>query len=463
MSPTPNQNAIKNAPRFSPTNGHQSAAESGKSAAHGALLATKIHPTLPTDALFGLAGDVAREVARISEADPAAVLITFLTYAGALFGSGVFVGVGDTKHPPRLFAAIVGASSRARKGTSFNPVHRIVERAAELKTSCVVQMSHGPCSSGEGLIYTVRDASEKLNEDTKEPIDPGIEDKRLFIIESELGAALKALQREGNTLSATLRTAWDHGNISPLTKSNKIKATGAHICIAGHITSMELRELLRGSDISNGLANRFLWINVRRQRVIPIPQAVSANTIDRFGDRLAAAVETAHMLGRIELDEEAVVMWEELYPKLTEDQPGIFGYVTSRSEAQVVRIALIYALLDCSASVRTPHVHAAYALWRYAMESARFIFGDLQIDRKSSKILMALAEGEKTQTQLNNLFDGHFSAEALQQTLADLQASGRITQNRRGGGGKGQGRPTTVWNITPGFERPVAELEELEE
>ena len=42
----------------------------------------------------------------------------------------------------------------------------------------------------------------------------------------------------------------------------------------------------------------------------------------------------------------ARVLWGAEYGGLTADRPGIYGAVTARAEAQVLRLSLIYALLD---------------------------------------------------------------------------------------------------------------------
>ena len=89
-------------------------------------------PALSPIALPGLAGEFVALATRGSEADPAAVLATFLVRFGVEVygfesGKGPYVKVGETRHPPRLYAVIVGASSRARKGTSAKPVERAFE------------------------------------------------------------------------------------------------------------------------------------------------------------------------------------------------------------------------------------------------------------------------------------------------------------------------------------------------
>ncbi len=48
------------------------------------------------------------------------------------------------------------------------------------------------------------------------------------------------MAREGNTLSAIIRQAWDTGNLQVKTRNNPNRATGAHISIIGHITKDEL-------------------------------------------------------------------------------------------------------------------------------------------------------------------------------------------------------------------------------
>ncbi len=64
--------------------------------------------------------------------------------------------VGETLHKARLFAAIVGSSSKSRKGTSGASVKKLFtfdESSGYAQASC----SPGPLSTGEGLVYAVRD------------------------------------------------------------------------------------------------------------------------------------------------------------------------------------------------------------------------------------------------------------------------------------------------------------------
>src|ERR1019366_9472857 len=161
------------------------------------------------------------------------------------------------------------------KGSSLSQIKRLF---SEVDPSWLSGCIQSGLSSGEGLINAVRDPTER-----REPIkkngrvtgyqtvitDHGVEDKRLLVVETEFASVLRILGREGNTLSATVRQAWDSGLLRILTKNSPAKATDAHIAIIGHITRDELRRYLDSTEVGNGFANRFLYVCVRRSKILP--------------------------------------------------------------------------------------------------------------------------------------------------------------------------------------------------
>jgi hypothetical protein len=113
-------------------------------------------------------------------------------------------------------------------------------------------------SSGEVLIWAVRDPIERLHpvrkggrvvDSQKVLEDADISDKRLLVIETELASTLRVLTREGNTLSAIVRQAWDGQDLRTLTKNSPARATKPHISIIGHITRDELRRYLDATEM----------------------------------------------------------------------------------------------------------------------------------------------------------------------------------------------------------------------
>ncbi|WP_224368457.1 DUF3987 domain-containing protein [Hyalangium versicolor] len=391
-------------------------------------------PVLQTPALHGLAGDLVRTIEPHTEADPAAILIQFLVAGGNALGRGPYFQVEATRHYTNLFAAIVGQSSKARKGTSWAWIERVLARACP---------EGGPriqkgLSSGEGLIHAVRDGREEEGEE-----DPGVADKRLMVVESEFAIVLRRMNREGNSLSAILREAWDSGTLQVLTKGSPQRATDAHLSVATHVTAPELRALLSATDMSNGLANRFLWVFARRSKLLPEGGNLEDSSLSSLSSRLASVLRWAQDVGELKRSEATRKLWAEVYETLSSDRPGMFGQATSRAEAQVVRLSLLYALLDKVKAIDEEHLTAALALWQYASDSALYIFGDALQDRKANRILDALRERPEglTRSEMMKLFTGHATSAELSAGLETLAGAGLAHRAMQRTGG----RPTERW------------------
>jgi hypothetical protein len=397
-------------------------------------------PELDSEALYGFAGELVVAATENSEADPAAVLATLLTHVGISVGRGPRVRVGDDFHHARLFAAIVGRSARGRKGTSEKPVRRIGERASELLGD-KLNWQPGPLSTGEGLAYAIRDS------DGQEDGDPGVDDKRLLVVEGEFAAPLRAMQRNGNTLSTALRSAWDGMTIAPMTKTSRVVASNPHVGIIGHITKQELGELLSKVDIFNGFANRFLWWCARRSKSLPLAGGLAGSEVERLGAEYARRLGAAQKLGEIEFSDEARKLYVALYDDITEERSGLHAIVTSRAEAQVIRLALTYAVLDASPIITTSHLTAAIAAWDYCDASAAYLFCNSDPNPLERRILDALQLGPLTTTALHAALGNHTQGQALRDALETLEARGSLERVTEPTGG----RPRVMWRLRSGF------------
>jgi hypothetical protein len=386
-------------------------------------------PFLPREALHGLAGEVVQIIGPHSEADEAAILVQFLTAFGNLVGTGPHCCVESTDHALNLFAVLVGESSKARKGTSWNHIERLFAR---IDAGWVNDRVTGGLSSAEGLIAEVQDDAEPAK------------DRRLLVVQAEFASVLRVMSRDGNTLSPILRAAWDSGNLRTLVKHNPLKATAAHISLVGHITRPELLRYLSDTESHNGFANRLLWCAVRRSKCLPEGGAVPSAQMDALADRLRAVVRWATNCGQITRDDAARKLWAEVYPKLSEGLPGLLGAATSRAEAQVLRLSAIYAGLDMSATVRVEHLHAALAVWDYAFASARYIFGDATGDPIADRIREALSVDGLSRTAVRDLFGRHASSERIEAALKTLSSLGIAERVMV----KTEGRSIEMWFAT---------------
>jgi hypothetical protein len=227
-------------------------------------------PQINDAAYQGLAGKIVRAIEPHSESDPVALLIQLLASFGNVVGRGSFYQVEGDQHHANIYSVLVGETSKGRKGTSAGRVRQVMTVADQEWMS----IKPGALSSGEGLIWAVRDpvmAYEKTgNGSARELVttDPGIDDKRLYVQEPEFAGALAVMKREGSTLSRVLRDAWDRGDLGSMTKSSSARATGAHISMVGHITADELRAELDRISMANGYANRILFVCTKRSKFL---------------------------------------------------------------------------------------------------------------------------------------------------------------------------------------------------
>ncbi|MBZ0135763.1 MAG: hypothetical protein K8I27_05280 [Planctomycetes bacterium] len=422
-------------------------------------------PRLDPAALYGFAGEFVKACRPYTEACDAGVLFSLLPYAAACMGADLeapvyFVGAG--KHHCRLFTVLCGPTSEGRKGSSYDPVRALAQigadaddgrevcASADLDTQSVLQRprtpnSHeGGLSTAEGLGFRIRDEREVGRKRTKrgeadgEPIiDPGEPDKRLLIVQSEFGAVLRMNQREGNTLSEGLRAFYDGHTWGPLVKRDGYQTTRPHVNILGNITLEELRELLDSCSIFNGFANRFLWPFVERSRLLPRPPRMNSEILLPFAVRLREAVLGAR--GRVfNWTPEAGERWDDLYHELGKRKiTGRPGLVTERAAPYIVRLAMLFAALDCSPALDVQHLSAAKAAWQYCEDSAVYIFGDGFTGTPEARTVLAyIRKNRNRHIELRELVayvrpcrDGVQTARELVAELAELGFAAWVDRN----------------------------------
>lgn len=396
-----------------------------------------------SEAFVGLAGELVELIEPHTEADRMALLTNLLVFTSSVVGRAPHLRVGATRHALNLFGALVGRSAKARKGDSLPPIEYVFKRAApEWFQNCRAS----GLSSGEGLIQAVRDTAAAT------PASSNAADKRLLIIETEFGRVLRHTKREG-ILSPVIRNIWDGGTLSVLTRKDPMTATDAHVSILGHVTLEELRREMTAVEVANGFANRFLWVAVHRSKYLPDPQPLDDAAMQPSIERLSRCIDDARTFGRMVRDERATEWWTDgLYRELSDqgEAPGMAGTVLARAEAQVMRLAAVYAILAGSSKVRLPDLSAAVAFWRYVVASVGVIFGRTTGDAVAEVIAKALraAPAGLTRTDITaRVLGGNKAAPVVQAALDTLERTGLA--HRRGTGG----RPVELWFAGPAERR----------
>jgi hypothetical protein len=419
----------------------------------GGWLPPKDWPTLADQALQGLAGDVVKTILPNTESDPTAILGLFLSAYGNIIGRGAhFVVEGDT-HYCKLWPVLVGESALARKGTAQGRVDKVLRQIDE---GWILNCRAQGLSSGEGLIYHVRDRKTKTNKEGEEMVvDDGVIDKRLLVTEPEFASPLTVMQREGSTLSVAVRMAWDDQVMQTMSKNSPEKATGSHITICSHTNREELLKHLTSAKLGGGVGNRFFFLLVRRSKKLPhggAEDVLSDDLVRRLREAIAFGKNHRHIGLSEKFEEEyngqsASKLWEVVYDSFSEGAAaGLFGVVTSRGEAQVRRFATTYAALDCSPEVKIRHLLAGLALWEYSKQSSYLIFQGKTGDEIADEILQALqaaGEGGMSRNELLNHFNRNVRANRIRAALTQLHRDGwaRYEVNRS----SGPGAPEERW------------------
>jgi hypothetical protein len=353
---------------------------------------------------------------------------------------------------------LVGNTSKGRKGSSWSWIETLFGCAAD--TDWIEKCIETGLTSGEGVIAAVRDpvhGKEPVKKDgrvtgyTDVITDHGVTDKRLLVVEEEFVTVLRVASREGNILSPVLRQAWDRGKLRTMTRHNPLRATDAHISILGHITRDELVKQLTRTDTSNGFANRFLWLCVRRSKFLP--DGGEGIVLTDLQDRLASVITTARMRTKLQRDGLARDLWHHVYPELSRERPGVLGLVTNRAEAQVLRMSILYTLLDESDTICEQHLQSALAFWDYAYRSCAWIFGESVGNADADELLAALRRQPEgmSQSEISGFFGKNKSAAELRAILGVLLDHGLVIPGKPAAGG----RPAEKWKAVPTVTNPT--------
>lgn len=89
-------------------------------------------------------------------------------------------------------------------------------------------------------------------------------------------------------------------------------------------------------------------------------------------------------------------------------------------EAQLMRLAMTYALIDNNYNIDIPHLEAALAFWESSKDSAIYIFSRHAENPLHNKIIKSLTTGEKSLTDLHHAFGNNIAAGEMDDALAEL-------------------------------------------
>ena len=408
-------------------------------------------PTLPPEAYHGLFGEMLKAVEPETEADPAGILLGWLTCFGNIVGRGAWVEVGPRRHHPALYVGIVGKTSDAKGDSWAVSLYPFKQIEPNWASTCIAN----GVGSGEGLVERVANDLTMMDGNGKAQVIPGASDKRCLLRLSELSRCFKLSRRENATLSENLREGWDGEPIHVLNrKGNALDTSEYTFSLLGDITPGVLCKLMKGgTEALDGFANRYLWAWVRSRRSLPMGGNILV--LKPFLERLRSGLEKAKQAAKVWFDADAQKRWEEVYPSLKvsgDDVPH-----TDRARPYALRMALLYALVEGSVVIRLEHLQAALALWSYCRASAKLIFGgqqtaeandDAEPDPLWLRLLNAIMKAPGISRSGLREVAGHKEpVEEIEAALGYLERSGMAY--RKQVKPKGRGAPAECWWVGP--------------
>jgi hypothetical protein len=422
-------------------------------------------PSPSADCLYGLIGEIALAGGGTTEANPHAVAANAIAYLSCAVGRGPYMPIGNTWHHSRVYTLHIGRSGEGRKGDAVSLVKRIAHRVKEMDEHAAPQIHAGGLSSREGLAFMIHDGYR----DGKEEV-PAIEDKRLWVIESEFVNILHQGRRDGNTLSAALRDCWDGVSLRPATKTNRLWASDPHVCLSAAITPSELIGSVASKDLTNGFMNRFLPFWAERQKKLPFPQATPREEVERLAGKVlevlrfcGAAKWVERDTVRVQLSADAARRWKTLYMgELNDRRHGErINALIERRAPMLLRLAMLFALCDLSTTVEVAHLDAALSWIRYSVESVKFVFATAadevevaETNETAQKIVDFLAVHHRvTRKQITaDCFKGHANKTRIDAALDELLTATPpriVVEEAR----LGQGRPTKFYELTANYAK----------
>lgn len=318
-------------------------------------------PAAPDMAAFGgLIGECVMDIAPGTDASLVGLLGSLIAFAGALIPGQAYFHRLQTSSP---FVALVGESAIGRKGTAMMRAHDAM--AGAIEPVYVNRVILDGLNSGEALVATLD------YKHTAFPYEPTVG----LVFEEEYASLLASRQREGSTLDAKMRQAFDGGPISNR-RSGETKTVAPPYWLPAliGITPVELRQRLDAGALQSGSANRWLYLPVVRRNVVPTNEepALAPEHRESLAAARRVALDHAQVL---RVAPEVTRTLAEYADWLAGQSVGLARDLTRRLGIIAFRVGLVHAMAERSVAVTMDHLRRALALTEYARSGIEWVFG----------------------------------------------------------------------------------------
>jgi hypothetical protein len=353
---------------------------------------------VPRDALHGVAGDFAQRICGKNERALPAVLLQLLACAGPAVGPSVFHKQAYSRLGANIFVVTVTQSGCFRASDWFAP------------TRCLFGAAHGVSATNFFKSKPVESIQSIGRADDAGSIEPCVLAGAFDLIWAQI-ARPKVAQ--------SFRLVWD-------------EVLG--ISLVGHLTASDILASRMSASMLE-TASRINWCRVGGD-INGLPQVMPTDDWERISKIIEARAKQARTHGEIKLRPDAQRQWGAIYSSLISTHSAVARIVTSRADAHVLRLALIYALLDGADGIELPHLKAAIAIWDYCRTSAESLFACGTESLLATRLLDVLRHRPRSKTELHAVLHNHTPAHRLDTELEELIARGLVATDKSKTGGR---------------------------
>ena len=403
------------------------------------LLSRQVTADFPADpwrdAYGGLIGELTEAALPHTDASKVGLLGALLVTLGSMLPAQCgFHGRQTTA----LYVCLVGDSSTGRKGTTMYYADEAVRAALDLP---FMKLSGAGVNSGEAVInHLARQQAKALF-----PV--------LRVYEEEYSRLLVVGRREGTTVDSVLRAGFDGRMLATMKAAGALEVDPPYIlsALAG-ITRDELRTRMSADGITNGAANRWLWLPVTRRAGTrasgSLTVAITFELKDAFKAAKSWVGSSPTSLRELALSAEAKTTAEDYEQWLLTSTVGTAQQLARRFHTHAVRIALLHATVERSVLVSLDHVRRGIALTEYARAGLAYVFGESSGNEWTDLLVRQAEESPGGYLTGNDICQYVRDPRARQLALdvAERLGVGRVERIAPASGSKG-GRPKTRFYV----------------
>ncbi|WP_338781715.1 DUF3987 domain-containing protein [Streptomyces sp. DG1A-41] len=389
-----------------------------------------------------------------TEADPIGVHAAVL----ALFSAAINGKVTQPNGSPVVaWTALVGPSRIGRKGFALKTAKAILKDSVG---EWLALREEGGISSGPSLVQTIwENEQDSLTSE-------GGPDSRTLIIDQEWQTTL-LLTKRCPKYGGILRTSWDGGRISNVTKKDgkRVEATVEQPALGfhAHIQPPLWAKFISLTEAQGGTYNRILPVMVKKSKRLRKRDYKTGNSLDEI--KVSASLRLAYEWAmkeprRMEFTDASADRHDDIsaeYEDMLEELPDDVSCYFERADEQVLRVACILTAAERKTLITVKALEAAKAFVDYSIASVRQLVSQTNVTKSRTvqpldvKIRSKLETygGEMTATQLYRSLSSRYTADQILNTaedMADVEVEERPSRR--------SGANPTIFRLVPVMPEP---------